>query len=179
MARQSSRPQGAPDQNPPEAQSRLRAQSAVPTALAEMLGFAPSPAMQLARARLWSRFRDDPTFDPERLSALELARRLDIPSVERWMAEPGFRQWLLNEESWREKAELAFDRVLDRILEKLDDPDLSLKELTALKRELAVTLDKNPKKLKETRFLDAEIGRLDKDQLEDLVKKSSHLLPRE
>jgi hypothetical protein len=180
VARQSSRTSGALDQNPAPTEVRLRNQGSLPAHLAEMLGgFNPSDAQRHARARMWSRFRDDPTFEPARLSALELARRLDIPSVEKWMADPAFSQWFFNRESWKEKAELAFDITMDRIIEKLHDPEISLKELTALKRELSVVLDRVPKKLKETKFLDADVNRMDRDQLEEVVKKSANLLPRE
>jgi hypothetical protein len=76
--------------------------------------------MQLrARTAFWTRHRNDPMVDPSHMTGAELARQLDVPSMEKWWRDPSFRSWFLLKESWREEAEFSLNLLLAELSARL------------------------------------------------------------
>ncbi len=111
----------------------------------EFLGYEPTPGQRVVKAAFWAAWRDDPSVDPARLTAADVGKYVDAPSIDKWWRDSGFRDWFLNKEEWRAKAEAATGLWLDQIYRRLASGMMSDKDLVGVGKLLTEVTNKIPR----------------------------------
>lgn len=85
--------------------------------------FEPSVAQRRAKANFWTAWQDDPTLDPELMTADTAARLSGNRTVRRWWGEPGFKPWFMNKDEQRQRLEYLFELSMDAAEDILTNAD--------------------------------------------------------
>lgn len=104
---------------------------------ADDISYEPSPAQRKCKAKLWTTLRDDPSIDGKSLTLAAAQQICDSGSLDKWWKQPGFREWFLNKDEWRETVELSLSLWADSISSRLLAGTLSDKDLIAAGKLLA------------------------------------------
>lgn len=75
--------------------------------------FEPTLGQRRAKANFWTAWQEDPTVDPELMTADTAARLAGNRTVRRWWSEPGFKAWFMNKEEQRQRMEYLFELSMD------------------------------------------------------------------
>ena len=135
--------------------------------------FKPMPQQRQAKATFWTFVNDSMGgLSPEDIT---LAKALQITNdnrLNKWWKVPGFSEWFSNKDEFRQRLEylanLALDKVEDIIL--ADDPKLTSAQVNIIKCLMEVA-GKVPARVKEVKYLDEAVSRMDKRQLEAFLKQ--------
>lgn len=153
--------------------SKVRTPSRDVSTAAQDLIYRPSNPQRLVKARFWTQYRDDMTVEPDKITAAQVMQIVDEPKVASWWKEPGFRSWFVNDNEHVERAEYVYGLWMDRIEARLEaEGCYDLKELTQIGKLLAEIAGKTPDRSKKTKFLDAGIDGMSRDQLIKLIKSA-------
>lgn len=143
--------------------------------LAEDLVFIPSPAQRKAKAKFWMAVKDNPSVDPNNISASQAESIINNQSVRKWWAQPGFKEWFKGKEEFRERLEYLCQVGLDTAEEILliDDPKAVNAKVSLIKvlLEAGGKIDKG----KQIKLLDESVQKMSKAQLEEYMKKQGLL----
>lgn len=85
--------------------------------------FEPSMGQRRAKANFWTAWQDDPTLDPELMTADTAARLSGNRTVRRWWTEPGFKAWFMNKDEQRQRLEYLFELSMDAAEDILTNSD--------------------------------------------------------
>lgn len=144
--------------------------------LVEIADFQPTDSQRKLKAKFWALYADAPHIQEK--PSLEYSIRLtgDL-RLEKYWQQPGFKEWLLNDKESAEKLSYLYFLALDGLEELLlsTDPKMASARVQAI-RLVAELGDRMPGKAAEGRFLDSDIGRMDRRQLKEFVAKNVHLL---
>lgn len=111
----------------------------------EMLGYEPTPGQILVKHSYWTAWRLDPQIDPKSVTPQDVLACVDAPSIDKWWRDAGFRDWFLNKEEWRGKAEAALHLWLDQTYRRLATGMLPGGELAQLGKLLVEVTGRSPK----------------------------------
>lgn len=111
----------------------------------DFLGFEPTPGQTLVKHAFWVAWREDPSVDPRSITPQDVLAVCDAPSIDKWWRDAGFRDWFLNKEEWRGKAEAALHMWLDQTIRRLAGGMLPGSELAQLGKLLADLTGRGPK----------------------------------
>lgn len=111
----------------------------------EFMGFEPTPGMVLVKHSFWTAWRENPSVDPRSVTPQDVLLAVDAPSIDKWWRDAGFRDWFLNKEEWRGKAEAALHLWIDQTLRRLAGGMLPGSELAQLGKLLVEVTGRGPK----------------------------------
>lgn len=143
----------------------------------EDLTFIPHPDQRKVKAALWAVINDNPAFDIDSITAEDVVKITADSRVRRWWKETDFRSWLLNKDEFRQRleyqAQLALD-TLERVLISTDAKSANAQVQAA--KLILEAASKMPQKWTKEVWADERISKMDKLQLQEYIKKNSHLL---
>jgi len=142
------------------------------------LTYLPIPEQRKAKSAFWARFNENPTCEPQDITR-ELAIRLSGDNrITKWWGQDGFREWFRNRDEFRQRMEYLASLALDRLEALLCDPKANPSAQVNAAKLIMEVARKTPSKQAVERYLDEQIGQMDKKQLEDYIRKhTASLLP--
>ncbi len=133
----------------------------------------PTDAQRQARITFWGHWASADTPVP---STVDLAIALKFcgnPAISRWWPLPGFQDWFLNRDEFRQRMEFMSELCLDELQailrSKMSSPADKLKAI-----QLVMTVsNKMPSKTGDTaKYLDEKIAAMNQQQLLDFISRS-------
>lgn len=144
----------------------------------EELVYKPSPDQRRLKSAFWIRMNDTPLCDPKAIT-LAIAQKL-VPDkrLDRWWSINGFREWFTNTEEYRERTENLAHLALTALEEVLQnqDPKAQGARVNAAKLILE-TANKMPHKGIKEVYIDDKIGKMNRNQLEEYIRRNTPELP--
>lgn len=142
----------------------------------DVIVFQAEPAHRRAKSNFWTHFTgsNGSVAPPEDLAtALRYGADRRIST---WWSLPGFQDWFLNRDEFRQRLEFLSHLSLDVLEEILVSKQSSSNDkLQALKLILAA----QPKETTEAEVADAVIAKMTKQQLQEYISRNIKLLPSE
>lgn len=139
--------------------------------------FEPSPEQRMLKARFWTRYADTPLADCNKINQTFVANLTGNSTVARWWNMPGFADWFLNKDEWREKIEYLARLSLDAAEAILmdDNPKTASARVNLIKsiNELA---NKLPARVKERVVLDKVVADATEEQLDDIIAQGAKII---
>jgi hypothetical protein len=138
--------------------------------------FYPSDAQIKCKSAFWAVYSTDglDVSNPSMAVALDVTNETRLPS---WWGLPGFREWFLNKEEYRQKLDylmhIGFD-ALERVL-RTSQSDTAI--VSAMKLLIAAN-DKMPKQ-GNVKYADEWVAGLSDQQLEEYINKNLRLVGKD
>jgi hypothetical protein len=135
--------------------------------------FYPNDAQRKCKSDFWAVYGADgmPVENPTMATALDITNETRLPN---WWSQPGFKEWFLNKEEYRQRMDylmhLGFD-ALERVL-RTSQSDTAI--VSAMKLLIAAN-DKMPRQ-NNVRYADEWVAGLTDQQLEDYINKNLRLV---
>jgi hypothetical protein len=142
----------------------------------EVLVYQPTDEEMQTKSAFWAKAQGNPMVDPDNIPVSTVKLILNDTRVERWWKKPGFKDWFLNKEEWKQKLEYAINVGLDAMLDLLRDPQAQGSAKVRAFEILARLANREPAKVKEVKMLDAAVAEMDQKQLDEFIKKNLKLL---
>lgn len=142
--------------------------------LADRLFFAPSPNHRKMKAKFWSNYMPSPFKDVADTTQAELAKYcgLSHTTIERYLKEEGFRDWLLNVNESRERLEYLYNLWTDRVERILLDDSTAAQTVVTLGKTLGELANKFPNRWAQEKFSDEDINKMSESQLKAFLDKA-------
>jgi hypothetical protein len=125
----------------------------------------PSVNDKKVKARFWTRYRDNPTYDTNSITVSEVQQVIgqDAGIARKWSL-PEYREWFLNQGEHRERLEYLFDLALNAAEDILlnTDPKAQSARVNMVKA-IADLAGKSARD--QGQYKDQAIGKMDKEQL--------------
>lgn len=146
----------------------------VKSALTQVLDdiiFSPSIPQRKLKAAFWTRYGQNPMATVSTMTG-DLASRISgSSSVKSWWEQPGFKEWFLNEDEFRQKLEYLASLALDTIEEVLLDPEANANAKSSMSKLVLEAASKMPSKWQNTKYMDEQVQKMDEAQLEAFIKQ--------
>lgn len=140
------------------------------------LTYLPTPEQRKVKSALWARFAENPLGDPSGMSLASVQKLVNDRRIDRWWPVPGFRDWLLNREEFRERVEYLANLALDSLEGILANPEeKGMAKVNASKLLMEIARKMPPKHVKEI-YSDKRIGEMDTKQLEEYIRRHTPML---
>ena len=148
------------------------------TIASDSLIFIPTPSQRQVKARLLVRLSDNPLLEHSSLSLSESQSITGSSQIKDWWGRPGFKEWFLDQNEYRQRLEYLFALALDAAEEILlsTDPKSQGARVSMIKL-LAELANKIPKE-NAAKYLDESISKMDRGQLESFLEKSGITIPQ-
>ena len=145
---------------------------------ADELIFYPKDGHRKVKAAFWAVVADNPIHAPETLTAEQLVQITGESRAKKYLKEPGFREWLLNKDEFRQRLEYIAQLALDRLESILTDDDEHSSAQVAAAKLIMEAASKMPRKQQaEIVYADARIQEMPRKELEEYIRRNLHLLP--
>lgn len=142
------------------------------------LTFLPSPEQRKAKSAFWARFQENPLCEPSEISLAVATRFCGDGRLSRWWGQEGFRDWFRNSDEFRQRLEYLVNLSLDSIEYVLTDPKAQSSAKVNAAKLLMEVARKMPPKGATTVYLDENISKMSKKELEEFITKKTRLLPQ-
>lgn len=135
------------------------------------LTYMPSHEQRKLKSAFWMRWNDNPLADARDITLAQVDRVVPDSRTARWWSQPGFREWFLNHEEFRERVESMTHLALDTLMTILvtDDPKMSSARVNAAKLLLEIGKKLPSRTAGPDKFVDAKIGEMSKQQLDAYI----------
>lgn len=132
------------------------------------ISFCPSVEQRQTKAAFWAKMGDDPlAHNRDSITAAQARGVTGVAKVTRWWAVPGFREWFVNGEEWKQKLLYVIDVGLDALIDIMADDNPKTAGARVKAFEVACRLaGREPAKTKEVRFIDKAINDMSPQQLQ-------------
>lgn len=147
----------------------------IQTAASELV-FIPTPSQRQVKARLITKLTDNPLLDVSSLTLAEAQQLTNSAQLKDWWGRPGFKEWFLDQNEYRQRLEYLFSLALDAAEEILLSTDArSQSARVSMVKLLAELANKLPREAT-VRYADEAIGKMDKAQIEAFLEKNGILI---
>jgi hypothetical protein len=82
-----------------------------------MSDWKPTKAQRLAKARFWTKCKDNPLLDPANIPDEDIERMAEAPKFEEWKRNPEFVAWFVNDRTVEIAIEASTEKVVDKLME--------------------------------------------------------------
>jgi hypothetical protein len=137
--------------------------------------YLPTPPQRKVKAAFWAVYNENPIMGVDKINLATVQQITGSAVVSKWWAKDGFKEWFLNKDETRQRLEYLFNLSLDTAEEILIDPEANTNAKVQMIKLLAELTNKMPQKWKQEKFLDENIQKMDKRQLEGFLKKHGAL----
>lgn len=138
--------------------------------LVDDIVFKPTYEQVQVKAAFWAKFSANPLVDVNAIKLSHIERFVNDSRLKRWWALHGFREWFLNEEEFAQKALAIAHLALGAMEEILTNPDANPSaRVNAAKLAIEVA-NKMPQRWQKTVYLDDQIHKMDRAQLESFLR---------
>lgn len=141
--------------------------------------FQPLPEQRRAKSNFWTHFSggEATTLPPNPSLALALQYGADR-RIQQWWPLPGFQDWFLNRDEFRQRMEYLSNLALDELEALLTaKSSMNSDKLSAIKLIMQVGQKIPTGKSEGGDMIDAMISKMSKAQLEEYIQSSLRLLP--
>lgn len=135
--------------------------------------FVPTVDQREFKAKLLIKIKDNPTVNLETLTLQQAKSFVKEWRLAEWWHEAGFREWLSNSDEFRQKLEFVLGETLEEIYKLILDPEASSQSKVRAFEIMARLAGKEPPKVKEVKFKDSEVEKMDEQQLDEFIRKHS------
>lgn len=137
----------------------------------------PLPEHRKAKATFWSYFMGNELPAPEAVDLALARRHCGDSRITNWWTYPGFEDWFCNSEEFKQRIEFLAHLALDNIEDILRDKQAnSTAKINAVKLVMEIG-NKLPGKQQQDKYADEKIAEMNKDQLEEFIRKNLRRLP--
>ena len=136
--------------------------------------FAPTESQRQYKAKLLVKLQDNPTIDMANLTLQQAKSTVKEWRLDKWWHEDGFRDWLTNSSEFKQKLEFVLGETLDEVLNIIRDTDAPAQAKVRAFEIVARLAGKEPPKVKEVKFKDSEIDKMDETQLDEFIRKHNN-----
>jgi len=133
--------------------------------------FLPNPKQRQSKSTFWAMYAENPLFSPDSISMEEAYRVTKIPSIKRWWNLPGFKDWFLNKDEYRQRLEYLAHLALDTAEEILLDRDTQASARVNMAKLIIEAANKMPNKYAKQQYLDETISKMEPKQLEEYISR--------
>lgn len=135
------------------------------------LVFIPTPSQRQVKARLITKLVDNPLLDAASLTLSEAEQITNSAQLKDWWGRPGFKEWFLDQNEYRQRLEYLFSLALDAAEEILLSTDpRSQSARVSMVKLLAELANKVPRET--IKYADDAISKMDKAQIEAFLEKN-------
>lgn len=146
--------------------------------VASELTYLPTPEQRKVKAAFWARFNENPSCEPEDISAILVESVTGDTRPTKWWSQAGFKEWFRNRDEFRQRMEYLSHLALDRLEAILADPRAQNNAQVGAAKLIMEVARKMPSRNPQEQFLDEKIHQMDRKQLEEYIKRSLKLLPQ-
>lgn len=145
------------------------------------LSFLPVPAHRIVKSAFWASLAENPIIDPlhDKITLALALRITGDARLNRWWSLPGFQEWFSNKDEFRQRVEYLANLALDVAEEILLDRDAhpnARVNMTKLVIEAANKLPARTSAKDDSKYLDAKVATMSREQLEEFIKKQTKAL---
>jgi len=135
--------------------------------------FVPTDGQRRLKTAFWATYEGD----KQNVSMAAVLAETDNSSITNWWSKPGFQSWFKNRDEGRQRLEYLFFKALDCLEDILKDtdPKTASARVNAVKA-IAELANKIPSKYQTDKLADADINKMNRQQLESYLKKNKHIL---
>jgi hypothetical protein len=144
------------------------------TDIVEDLEFCPTDAMRAAKSAFWAIGKDSPLVDPAEVSLATVQQISPDGRLNRWWGTPGFSEWFTNQQEWRQRIEYLFNVGLDAVEEVFRDEEAPPTAKIRAFEIMARLTEKEPAKVTEVRYHDAQINNMNAQQLKAWLERQGY-----
>lgn len=142
------------------------------SAAASELIFIPTPSQRQVKARLVIKLAENPIIELGSLTLAEAQQLTGSSQLKDWWGRPGFKEWFLDQNEYRQRLEYLFSLALDAAEEILLSTDIKVQGArVAMIKLLAELANKTPKET-QTRYKDEAIAKMSQAELEAFLEKN-------
>jgi hypothetical protein len=142
------------------------------SAAASELIFIPTPSQRQVKARLVIKLAENPIIELGSLTLAEAQQLTGSSQLKDWWGRPGFKEWFLDQNEYRQRLEYLFSLALDAAEEILLSTDIKVQGArVAMIKLLAELANKTPKEA-QTRYKDEAIAKMSQAELEAFLEKN-------
>lgn len=142
----------------------------------EELVFEPSAAQRAAKTAFWVRYEEMPLADITDINVTMAMQLSGNRSVGNWWKRPGFEDWFLNKQEWKQRIEYLAMLSLEVAEDILNDDRAPAAAKVNLIKALNELANKMPAKSKEVKLIDEGISNMNKEQLREFIEKGTKLI---
>lgn len=145
----------------------------------DLTSFFPTEAHIRAKANFWTHFSETDTPVPDQVDLSTAARFSGDRRIQTWWSTPGFQDWFLNREEFKQRMEYLSNLCLDQLESILTSNVNPSDKLAAIKLIMQVS-SKTPDARasdKQGKYLDSKIAEMSREQLEAYIRRSIQVLP--
>jgi hypothetical protein len=141
------------------------------------LVFLPKSEQRQVKSAFWAVVADNPIHDPETITLEDMMKVTGDTRLRRWIKEPGFREWFLNKEEFRQRLEYLAHLTLDRLEKILSDDEGHASAQVQAAKLIIEAANRMPQKWVKETYLDDRIQKMGKAELEQFIRRNMALLP--
>lgn len=136
------------------------------------VAFCADAEHKVIKAAFWAKMADDPSvMNRESITLAQAVAVTGCSKLRRWWNQPGFREWFVNGEEWKQKLLYIIDVGLDSLLDIFASNDPKTANARVRAFEVACRLaGREPAKTKEVRFVDKAINEMNPAQLQAFLE---------
>jgi len=138
--------------------------------------FLPSPEQRKTKTAFYAIFNDNPLCDRNAITRDMAISLTGDTRLMKWWRVEGFRDWFINADEFRQRAEYLSHLALDTMEEVLLDRDANTAARVNAAKLMMEIANKMPSKYTKEKFLDSEIEKMNQHQLKSFIDRYSYLL---
>ena len=133
--------------------------------------FMPESSMIPVKIKFWHKFSQVALADPDNVTREMAAQYSNDNRVTRWWSRPGFKEWFLNEDEFKQNLEELAYKALGALNDILMDPDAQAGARVNAAKLVLEAASKMPKKYEKESYKDEKIQEMTKEQLDEYISK--------
>lgn len=134
--------------------------------------FIPTPSQRQVKARLVTKLADSPILDLSSITLSEAQQLTGSAQLKDWWGKPGFKEWFLDQNEYRQRLEYLFSLALDAAEEILLSTDVKVQGArVAMIKLLSELANKTPKE-SQAKYKDEAIAKMSQAELEAFLEKN-------
>lgn len=139
--------------------------------LVEDLVFRPTYEQVQVKAAFWAKFSANPLVDVNNITLAHVQRFVNDPRLGRWWTHNGFKEWFCNEEEFAQRALAIAHLALGALEDILTNPDANASARVNAAKLAVEVANKMPQKWQKTVYLDDQVHKMDRAQLESFLRQ--------
>ena len=134
--------------------------------------FIPTPSQRQVKARLITKLTDNPLTDLASITLAEAQQLTGSSQLKDWWGRPGFKEWFLDQNEYRQRLEYLFSLALDAAEEILLSTDPKAQGARVAMIKLLAELSNKVPKESAAKYRDESIAKMDRAELEAFLEKN-------
>lgn len=147
------------------------------TEVVDEIIFRPRADQRRMKSALWVILADNPLMSADTITPEDIIKLTNERRVRKWWSEPGFREWLMNQDEFRQRLEYHAHLALDRLEAILMDDDAHASAQVQAAKLIIEAANKMPPRVTREVYADERIQTMDRRQLEEYIRRNMTVIP--